>query len=83
MWENRIRVVVIKQMNHLSKSKWTSIERLNGWRHYEVLNVLKKRQEVEMFSVCESDIKIMIPTNDLKDKSKWVTGWVGKKSNSD
>jgi len=25
----------------------------------------------------------MIPTNDLKDKSKWVTGWVGKKSNSD
>jgi tryptophan-rich hypothetical protein len=38
---------------------------------------------VEMFSVCESDIKIMIPTNDLKDKSKWVTGWVGKKSNSD
>ena len=76
-------MVVIKQMNHLFKSKWTSIERLNGWRHYEVLNVLKKRQKVEMFSVCESDIKIMIPTNDLKDKSKWVTGWVGKESNSD
>ena len=65
-------------MIHLSNSKWTSMDRLNGWRHYEVLNVFKKKQEVEMFCICESDIKVKIPINDLKDKSKWVTGWVGK-----
>lgn len=57
------------------------MKRLNGWRHYEVLNVLKKKQEVEMFCVCESDIKVMIPMCDLKDKSKWVTGWVGNNDN--
>jgi len=68
-------------MIHLSKSKWTSIEKLNGWIHYEVLNVFKKKQEVEMFCVCESNIKVMIPINDLKNKSKWMTGWVGKKDN--
>lgn len=30
------------RLSHLQKSKWTSLERLNGWRHYEVLNVFKK-----------------------------------------
>jgi len=63
-------------MNHLSKSKWTSIERLNGWRHYEVLNIFKNRQEVEMFCICKSKIKIIISYKDLKNPSKWSKGWV-------
>jgi len=65
-------------MKYLFKSKWTSIKRLNGWRHYEVLNVFKKKKEIEMFCVCESDIKVIIPIKDLKDKSKWSAGWNGR-----
>jgi len=32
-------------MKSLLKSKWTSIEKLNGWMHYEVLNVFKKKRK--------------------------------------
>tara|TARA_B100001250_G_scaffold378291_1_gene368014 strand:- start:4390 stop:4623 length:234 start_codon:yes stop_codon:yes gene_type:complete len=65
-------------MNHLSNSKWTSVLRMNGWRHYEVLNIFKKKKTIEMFCVCEKNIKIIIPMKDLKNKNKWLNGWVGK-----
>lgn len=65
-------------MKHLFKAKWTSIEKLYGWRHYEVLNVFKNKQEVELFCVCQKDIKFNIPIKELKDKSKWLEGWQGK-----
>ena len=63
-------------MISLFKSKWISVKMLKNGRHYEVLNIYKKKQEEEMFCVCQSDIKIIIPINDLLDKSKWETGWV-------
>ena len=44
-------------------------------------NTFKKKQKVEMFSVCERKNKIMIPIDDLKDRSKWIRGWVGKDDN--
>ena len=59
----------------LYKSKWTSIDKVQGWRHYEISNVFKKKREVEIFSICSSDIKIIIPIDYLKDKSKWRAGW--------
>ena len=62
-------------MNHLSNSKWTSVKRLNGWKHYEVLNVFKNRREVEMFCVCERSKKVRVPLKDLVDKTKWIRGW--------
>ena len=68
-------------MKYLFKSKWTSIQKLNGWMHYEVLNVLKKEEAVEMFCVCKSSIKIKIQIKDLKDRTKWITGWVAKEEN--
>ena len=37
-------------------SKWTSVEKLNGWRHFEVKNVFVKNKELEIFSVCDKDI---------------------------
>ena len=65
-------------MNYLLKSKWTSVKKLNGWKHYEVINIFKKQSKVEMFCVCEKDIKIIIEIDDLKNKSKWVNGWIGR-----
>ena len=30
------------KLSRLEKSKWTSLKKINGWSHYEVLNVDKK-----------------------------------------
>ena len=56
------------RISYLQKSKWTSLEKLNGWRHYEVLNVDKKRGIVELFSACKADNHIFLNKEVLKDK---------------
>ena len=61
--------------NKLQNSKWTSLKKSNGWYHYQVLNIYKKDKKVEMFAVCNKEIKIIISIYDLKDKLKWIQGW--------
>ena len=63
-------------MKHLEHSKWTAVNKVKDWRHYEVLNINKKKQKVEMFSVCAKKIKIEATFQDLKERSKWLSGWV-------
>ncbi len=62
-------------MNNLLRSKWTSKVKLNGYRHYEIKNVFSKKKAVEMFSVRDNKIRIIIAINELKDSSKWASGW--------
>ena len=63
-------------MKHLKHSKWTAVKKIKDWRHYEVLNINKKKQKVEMFSVCAKKIKIEVSFKDLKDDTKWLSGWI-------
>ena len=63
-------------MKHLKHSKWTAVKKIKDWRHYEVLNINKKKQKVEMFSVCAKKIKIEVSFKDLKDDAKWLSGWI-------
>tara|TARA_B100000214_G_scaffold261076_1_gene192790 strand:+ start:498 stop:710 length:213 start_codon:yes stop_codon:yes gene_type:complete len=63
-------------MKHLKHSKWTAVKKIKDWRHYEVLNINKKKQKVEMFSVCAKKIKIEVSFKDLKDDDKWLSGWI-------
>ena len=35
------------------KSKWTSLKKLNGWKHYEVINIDKKSNKIELFAVAK------------------------------
>ena len=56
-------------------SKWTSVEKINGWRHYEVKNVFVKNKELEIFSVCDKDILVRVKFEDINNKRKWVPGW--------
>ncbi len=63
-------------MKYLQNSKWTAVKKIKDWRHYEVLNINKKAQKVEMFSICAKKIKIEVPFKDLKDSSKWISGWI-------
>ena len=52
-------------MKHLEHSKWTAVKKIKNWRHYEVLNINKKKKMVEMFSVCAKKKKL--PTRRYKN----------------
>tara|TARA_A100001011_G_scaffold130761_1_gene137830 strand:+ start:1279 stop:1515 length:237 start_codon:yes stop_codon:yes gene_type:complete len=63
---------------HFHRSKWSSIEKIHGWVHYEVLNVFLADNKVEMISVCDKSIKVKILISELGDTKKWVQGWKKK-----
>tara|TARA_B100001250_G_C19743196_1_gene764013 strand:- start:61 stop:441 length:381 start_codon:yes stop_codon:yes gene_type:complete len=69
------------KVSKLDKSKWTSSVKLNGWKHYEVINVDKKNKKIELFAVCEKDKSVIVKKEDLKNKSLWVRGWDSKMGN--
>lgn len=63
---------MVKQFLH---SKWTTLEKIEGWRHYEVKNVFKRNKELELFSVCDKKIIIRVKFKEILDKTKWISGW--------
>ena len=69
---------VFNKMSNLLKSKWTSLKKINGWSHYEVLNVDKKNDKIELFAVCEKEKRVIVSKKDLKDKQIWIRGWKPK-----
>jgi len=62
-------------MKKLLNSKWTSINKKNGWIHYQVRNVLIKKKQIELFAVCDKTFSFIIDIKDIKDKSEWLPGW--------
>ena len=67
-----------KEFNKISKlenSKWTSLKKLNGWKHYEVININKKNNQIELFAVCENKIRVIVKREDLQNKQIWKRGW--------
>ena len=62
-------------MKKILHSKWTSVEKLNRWRHYEVNNVFVKNKGLEIFSVCDKDILERVKIKEIKNKTKWVPDW--------
>ena len=67
-----------KEFNKISKlenSKWTSLKKLNGWKHYEVININKKSNQIELFAVCEKEIRVIVKRDDLQNKQIWKRGW--------
>ena len=67
-----------KEFNKISKlenSKWTSLKKLNGWKHYEVININKKNNQIELFAVCENKIRLIVKREDLQNKQIWKRGW--------
>jgi len=70
------------KLSRLEKSKWTSLKKLNGWSHYEVLNVDKKNNKIELFAVCEKEKRVTIAKEQLKNKLIWRRGWEPRSSRS-
>ena len=65
------------KISKLEKSKWTSLKKLNGWKHYEVININKKNNQIELFAVCEKEIRVIVNWEDLQNKQIWKRGWEG------
>ena len=55
--------------------KWTSINRINNYKHYEIKNMYKKQKKIELFAVCNKKISIKIENDTIKDRGKWLPGW--------
>ena len=70
------------RVSKLEKSKWTSLKKLNGWKHYEVINIDKKNNKIELFSVCEKEKRVIVKKEELKNKSLWIRGWDSKMKDS-
>lgn len=66
------------KVSKLDKSKWTSLKRLNGWKHYEVINIDKKNNKIELFAVCEKEKRVIVEKEDLMNKNLWARGWDSK-----
>ena len=63
------------RISKLDKSKWTSLEKLNGWKHYEVINVDKKNNQIELFAVCDKEKRVLVTIDNLKNIKLWKRGW--------
>ena len=55
--------------------KWTSVHRVNGWKHYEIKNVFKKQKKIELFAICDKKNNIKIGIDIINDRNKWLPGW--------
>ena len=66
------------RISKLEKSKWTSLKKLNGCKHYEIINIDKKNNKIELFAVCAKEKNVIVKKEDLKNKSLWVRGWDSK-----
>ena len=66
------------KVSKLDKSKWTSLKRLNGWKHYEVINIDKRNNKIELFAVCEKEKRVIVEKEDLMNKNLWARGWDSK-----
>ena len=66
------------RVSKLYKSKWTSLKKLNGWKHYEVINIDKQNNQIELFAVCQKEKRVIVKKEELKNKNLWLRGWDSK-----
>ena len=60
------------------KSFWTSIQPINGLRHFVLVNKIKEKDQINflMVSVIDVDISLKISKEELINSEKWNEGWL-------
>ena len=62
---------------HLLGSKWTALQKTEGWRHFEVVN--RKNQGTwvfaELVASCDPSVRFWINARQLKNRNLWQAGW--------
>ncbi|WP_038027395.1 TIGR02450 family Trp-rich protein [Synechococcus sp. PCC 7336] len=62
---------------HLLGSKWTAVEPVMGWRHFQV----RDRQErqgttfAHLQSVCDDSASLWLNVRQLNNRQLWIAGW--------
>jgi tryptophan-rich hypothetical protein len=62
---------------HLLGSKWTSTQKIWGWRHFQVVNRKDETKIVfaEMVASCDPTVRFWINAKAIKDRAQWQPGW--------
>ena len=60
------------------KSFWTSIQPINGLRHFVLVNKIKEKDQINflMVSVIDVDVSLKICKEELVNSEKWNEGWL-------
>ena len=51
---------IFNKISKLENSKWTSLKKLNGWKHYEVININKKNNQIELLLFVCHPVKCLV-----------------------
>lgn len=62
---------------YLLGSKWTAQQKIDGWRHFRVINRKNQGKWVyaEMVAACDPNVRFWINAKLLQDRSQWESGW--------
>jgi tryptophan-rich hypothetical protein len=62
---------------YLLGSKWTAQQKVDGWRHFQVINRKNQGKWVyaEMVAACDPNVRFWINAKLLQDRSQWEAGW--------
>jgi tryptophan-rich hypothetical protein len=62
---------------HLVGSKWTANQKVDGWRHFQVVNRKNEGPWVfaELVAACDPNVRFWINAKLLKQRSLWQAGW--------
>ena len=73
---------IFNKVSKLNESKWTSLKKIKGYKHYEVININHKSSQVELFAVCDKETRVIIEIRELKNKKLWNRGWEPRENNN-
>jgi len=61
-------------------SKWTAMERVFGWRHFECKQKMKisKRTYLLLVATCDDTARLWVHSDILKSRDVWAAGWLQK-----
>ena len=62
---------------YLVGSRWTAQQKIDGWRHFQVVNRKNQGSWVfaEMVAACDPNVRFWINAKLLKNRSQWQAGW--------
>jgi len=62
---------------YLVGSKWTAQQKIDGWRHFQVVNRKNQGNLVfaELVAACDPNIRFWVNARMLKVRSLWLAGW--------
>ena len=64
---------------------WTSVNKLRGYRHFEVKQFGGKGENrwVELFPVLKEEIRFRVSYSELKTHTEWTSGWLQLQADED